>query len=71
MNGNKGSTKAFACSVLVNCAKPNPFDAPCRKSQEEEYVNQREGSRRRMGQVPVDLSRIIVTDSMLQLLLAR
>lgn len=44
MKGKSGSTKARACSVLVNCAKPKPLETPVVRAwsgrgAEKEHVN--------------------------------
>jgi len=64
MKGKRGSTNAFACSTVANCAKPKPFDEPY-KIQRRENVNAYARADTKV-QVPDDLSRIIVTVSTLQ-----
>ena len=36
MKGNRGSTNARACSVVVNWAKPKPFETPAWSCADEE-----------------------------------
>jgi hypothetical protein len=69
MKGNCGSTKARAASIEENWAKPKPFDWPVKTTEAKRQGNRQwncPGKDASDGQVPVDLSRMIVTVSTAQ-----